>query len=57
MSSICEQIVNHGTSADRQLVAFRKAMSQGATSQEALMQVVDQLIAETQQGWRDSGDE
>ena len=50
-------IVNHGTSADRQLVTYRKAMSQGATSQEALMQVVDQLIAETQQGWRDSGNE
>ena len=49
-------IVNHGTSADRQLTTYRKAISQGATSQEALIQVVDQLIAETQAGWRNSGD-
>lgn len=49
-------IVEHGTSADRQLVTYRKAMSQGATSQEALSQVVDQLIAETKQGWDSSGD-
>ena len=45
-------IVSRGTSADRQLATFRKVVSQGATTHEALIQVVDQLIAETQQGWQ-----
>ncbi|MCB9452136.1 MAG: carboxylate-amine ligase [Anaerolineaceae bacterium] len=45
-------IVENGTSADRQLTTYRKAMSQGADSQEALIQVVDQLIEETAIGWK-----
>jgi carboxylate-amine ligase len=45
-------LVERGTSADRQLATYRKAISQGATSQEALIKVVDQLITETQMGWQ-----
>jgi carboxylate-amine ligase len=45
-------ILDNGTSADRQLKAYRSAMDAGATSQEALFQVVDQVIDETHQGWR-----
>jgi carboxylate-amine ligase len=41
------QIVREGTSADRQLEAFRSATADGADDAEALVAVVDQLIAET----------
>lgn len=44
-------ILEQGTSADRQLATYRKAMLNGATEQEALFAVVDQLIEETHQGW------
>lgn len=41
------QIVMDGTSAERQLWAFRRALDNGATQQEALVQVVDLLAANT----------
>ncbi len=44
-------ILDKGTSADRQLLTYRKALGEGATSQEALTAVVDQLIEETARGW------
>jgi glutamate---cysteine ligase / carboxylate-amine ligase len=40
-------IIQRGTSADRQLSAFEKATSSGASDEEALMEVVDWLIDET----------
>ena len=43
-------IVTEGTSAVRQVCAYEKAMTQGATPQEALTAVVDHLIAETMEG-------
>jgi carboxylate-amine ligase len=45
------KIVDQGTSADRQLAVFRKAISEGQPSQEALRNVVDHLVKETHQGW------
>ena len=45
--SICDV----GTSADRQIRTFEKNLADGATSEEALYAVVDQLIEETRQGW------
>lgn len=45
-------ILEKGTSADRQLATYRRAMAAGATPQEALIQVVDQLIEETACGWK-----
>jgi carboxylate-amine ligase len=44
-------ILETGTSADRQLATFRQARAEGATTHEALIAVVDRLIAETRQGW------
>ncbi|MFC1959838.1 carboxylate-amine ligase [Chloroflexota bacterium] len=44
-------IIEQGTSADRQLATYRKAMATGATKEEALIAVVDRLIEETKQGW------
>ncbi|GAB4570880.1 MAG: carboxylate-amine ligase [Anaerolineae bacterium] len=44
-------ILKRGTSADRQIATYRKAIAAGATNQEALIEVVDQLIRETGQGW------
>ncbi len=41
------QIVKDGTSAERQLWAFRRALNSGATEQEALVKVVDTLAANT----------
>ena len=41
------QIVKNGTSAERQLWAFRRALNSGATEQEALVKVVDTLVANT----------
>jgi glutamate---cysteine ligase / carboxylate-amine ligase len=41
------EIVARGTSADRQVAVFYRALSEGATRAEALAAVVDWLIAET----------
>lgn len=46
-----EKIVENGTSADRQLRVYRRALGQGATEREALFAVVDHLMAETAEGW------
>lgn len=43
-------ILSEGTSADRQLHTYNKACKEGASPQEALFSVVDQLVAETMQG-------
>ena len=40
-------IVAEGTSADRQIETYRTALASGASNEEALKTVVDQLIAET----------
>jgi carboxylate-amine ligase len=45
------KIVDDGTSADRQLRVYRRALGQGATEREALFAVVDHLLAETAEGW------
>jgi carboxylate-amine ligase len=47
------QIIENGTSADRQIAAYRRALSDGANREEALFAVVDQLVAETKLGWAD----
>ncbi len=44
------EILSRGTSADRQLAVFEQALSDGATRDEALIAVVDWLIAESVQG-------
>ena len=41
------EIVARGTSADRQLQTFQKAVDAGADHQQALRLVVDGLITET----------
>jgi carboxylate-amine ligase len=46
------RVVENGTSADRQLGVYRRTLDQGATDQEALFAVVDHLIAETAEGWK-----
>ncbi len=43
-------IVEHGTSADRQIKTYRKKLQEGATEEEALHAVVDNLIEETMLG-------
>jgi len=43
-------IVAQGTSAHRQIIAYEKAMSQGAEEHEALQAVVDELIVDTLYG-------
>lgn len=40
-------LVEQGTSADRQIAAFHKARERGASEEEALRAVVDHLIADT----------
>ncbi|GAB4545995.1 MAG: carboxylate-amine ligase [Anaerolineae bacterium] len=40
-------ILQHGTSADRQLATFYQAREAGATEAEAMRQVLDRLISET----------
>lgn len=40
-------IVKEGTSADRQIETYRTALASGASNEEALKTVVDQLIADT----------
>ncbi|MEL6307152.1 MAG: carboxylate-amine ligase [Chloroflexota bacterium] len=44
------KILEHGTSADRQLDAYRTAKSEGASNEEALHAVVDHLREETMRG-------
>lgn len=46
-------LLRNGTSADRQLATWRQALGQGADDHEALVAVVDQLIAETLEGVTD----
>lgn len=46
-------IVENGTSADRQIGIYRKAIAEGADNREALNAVVDNLIRETKLGWAD----
>lgn len=43
-------IVRRGTSADRQLAVFEKALAEGNETQEALKRVVDFLVEETKVG-------
>lgn len=43
-------IVTEGTSADRQLAVFNRAVADGADQGEALVKVVDHLMAETVEG-------
>ena len=43
-------LIQEGTSADRQLAAFQRALAEGATNEEALKAVVDQLMVETLAG-------
>lgn len=45
------QIIENGTSADRQIATYRRAINQGAEPREALFAVVDQLVDETKKGW------
>ena len=45
-----QTLLANGTSADRQLAAWRRATKEGADSREAFQVVVDQLIAETTDG-------
>ncbi|MEN8041027.1 MAG: carboxylate-amine ligase [Actinomycetota bacterium] len=45
-----QQIVEGGTSADRQRAVYENALSDGADNEEALREVVDHLIAETVEG-------
>lgn len=48
------QIIENGSSADRQLTTFRRALNEGHTEEDALFAVVDQLVTETRQGWYNS---
>ena len=43
-------IVREGSSADRQLAVYNGAIAAGATEKEALIMVVDHLVAETRSG-------
>ncbi len=45
------EICAGGTSAERQLAVFYRALDEGKSRQEALFAVVDHLIAETAEGW------
>ena len=44
------EILEKGTSSDRQLAAYQAALAEGATHAEALRAVVDHLRAETMRG-------
>ncbi|MBN2304226.1 MAG: carboxylate-amine ligase [Anaerolineae bacterium] len=48
LKTICDE----GTSADRQLKVYHRAVQGGATEREALQTVVDHLVKETAEGWR-----
>ncbi|MBX3086440.1 MAG: carboxylate-amine ligase [Anaerolineae bacterium] len=43
-------ILEHGTSADRQIATYHRAIAEGHSEQEALIKVMDNLLAETVQG-------
>jgi carboxylate-amine ligase len=45
-----EQILRNGTSADRQIAVYQKALAEGATEGEALNAIVDHLVQETMEG-------
>lgn len=45
-------IARKGSSADRQLHVYRASLKDGATAREALVNVVDHLVAETRMGLR-----
>jgi glutamate---cysteine ligase / carboxylate-amine ligase len=45
-----QTILKNGTSADRQLGTFRQAVAAGDGDEQALVKVMDQLIAETRRG-------
>lgn len=47
-------ICANGTSADRQIAAYRQGITDGLSKDDALKKVVDQLIMETGRGWKDS---
>jgi len=47
-------ILDRGTSADRQLKVYRRALAGGASQQEALFAVVDHLVEETAEGWKNA---
>ena len=44
-------IFERGTSADRQLAVYHRALDEGKSNREALFDVVDHLIGETAYGW------
>ncbi|PCJ95790.1 MAG: carboxylate-amine ligase [Hyphomicrobiales bacterium] len=46
----CRTIVSQGTSADRQIETYQRKLADGASEKDALIAVVDQLIAETVEG-------
>ncbi len=48
------EIVRRGSSADRQIAVYQKAMDEGADSREALVKVVDHLLEETVHGLPDA---
>jgi carboxylate-amine ligase len=50
--SVIKTIADEGTSADRQLKVYRRALNMGTDPREALFAVVDHLIQETSEGWR-----
>jgi carboxylate-amine ligase len=45
-----QTILKNGTSADRQIATFRRAIADGCTDEQAFFKVMDQLIVETSQG-------
>jgi glutamate---cysteine ligase / carboxylate-amine ligase len=45
-----QTIINRGTSADRQIANFEQALAEGASNEEALKSVVDELIIDTVAG-------
>lgn len=45
-------ILENGTSADRQIKTYRRALKDGQTHEEALKRVVDQLVEETHADYR-----
>src|SRR5258708_7131208 len=45
-----QTILKNGTSADRQLSAYRRALESGCNEEQALVKVTDMLIVETGQG-------
>ncbi|MBN1679817.1 MAG: carboxylate-amine ligase [Anaerolineae bacterium] len=51
--SYITHIVRNGTSADRQLRTYYRCINTGASHEEALFAVVDQLVEETHEDWRD----